>query len=82
MKDDKAEVQDPLVKVNLGTKDNSRLIFISALLKKDVKKELIVLLTSHEDYFVWDYYELPGLDKDLDFPWLTSFSLGIIRQWP
>lgn len=40
-------------------------VFISALLKEDVKKELIQLLTFYKDCFVKDYHELSDLDRDL-----------------
>lgn len=65
MKDDKAEVWDPLLEMNLGTAKDPRLMFISVLLKEDVKKRLIELLTFYKDYFAWDYDELLGLDMEL-----------------
>lgn len=67
MKGDKAEVQDPLLEVNFGIVVNPRLMFFSALLQEDTKKEFIKLLTSYKDYFAWDYHELPRLDRS----WLS-----------
>lgn len=61
MKNNRADLQDPLLEANLGTQDN----FITSLLQEDVKKDLIKLFTSYKDCFFWDYHELPRLDRDL-----------------
>ncbi|XP_016648309.1 PREDICTED: uncharacterized protein LOC103327103 [Prunus mume] len=53
------EVEDPLQEINLGTGEDPRPTFISALLKEPLKNELITLL------FAWHYHEMPGLDREL-----------------
>ncbi|XP_016647201.1 PREDICTED: uncharacterized protein LOC107880389 [Prunus mume] len=59
------EVEDPLQEINLGTEEDSRPTFISALLKEPLKSELIVLLQEFRDCFAWHYHEMPRLDREL-----------------
>ncbi|CAL2277709.1 unnamed protein product [Prunus armeniaca] len=58
------EVEDPLQETNLGTEEDPRPTFISALLKEP-KSELITLLREFRDCFAWHYHEMPGLDREL-----------------
>ena len=53
---------DELKELNLGTVDEPRLIFISALLTPAEEKEYLELLTEYKDIFTWTYKEMPGLD--------------------
>ncbi|CAL8163073.1 unnamed protein product [Prunus armeniaca] len=59
------EVEDPLQEINLGTEEDPRPTFISALLKESLKSELIALLQEFRDCFAWHYHEMPGLDREL-----------------
>ncbi|CAL2239431.1 unnamed protein product [Prunus armeniaca] len=59
------EVEDPLQEINLGTREDPRPTFISALLKEPLKNELIALLQEFKDCFAWHYHEMPGLDREL-----------------
>lgn len=54
MEDDKAEVQDPLLEINLGEGTESRPTFISSLLSEEQQRQLIVLLKEFRDCFAWD----------------------------
>ncbi|CAL8167778.1 unnamed protein product [Prunus armeniaca] len=45
------EVEDPLQEINLGTEEDPRPTFISALLKEQLKSELIALLQEFRDCF-------------------------------
>ncbi|CAL8169759.1 unnamed protein product [Prunus armeniaca] len=59
------EVEDPLQEINLGTEEDPRPTFISALLKEPLKSELIALLQEFRDCFAWHYHEMPCLDREL-----------------
>ncbi|CAL2276893.1 unnamed protein product [Prunus armeniaca] len=59
------EVEDPLQEINLGTEEDPRPTFISALLKEPLKSELIALLQEFRDCFAWHYHEMPGLEREL-----------------
>ncbi|CAL2228365.1 unnamed protein product [Prunus armeniaca] len=59
------EVEDPLQEINLGTEEDPRPTFISALLKGPLKNELVALLQEFKDCFAWHYHEMPGLDREL-----------------
>ena len=61
LQDDQHEVQDPLEEINLGVEKEPRITYVSSLLKEEVKKELVSLLKEFNDYFAWDYTEMPGL---------------------
>ncbi|CAL9020082.1 unnamed protein product, partial [Prunus brigantina] len=65
MDDSKAEVQDPLLEINLGTEDNHRPIYISGLIKPELRTKMEELLREFKDCFAWDYTEMPGLSRDL-----------------
>ena len=49
-------------KINLGTLDDPRLIYVSALLTFEEEKMYIELLSEYKDVFAWSYKEMPGLD--------------------
>lgn len=60
----KAEVQDPLIEVNLGTPEDPRPTYISALLEPKISRRFTIeLLKEFTDCFAWDYHEMPGLDR-------------------
>ena len=54
---------DALEEVDIGGGDRSRPMFISAKLDPEYKRELLKLLKEYKDCFVWEYYEMPGLDR-------------------
>ena len=56
---------DALEEVDIGDGDRPRLTFISAKLDPKYKRELIKLLKEYKDYFAWEYYEMPGLDRSI-----------------
>ena len=65
MDDVKEEVQDPLIEVNLGTKENPRVTFVSGHLGPEEFDKIMTILRRYKDCFAWDYPELPGLSRKL-----------------
>ncbi|GKV39784.1 hypothetical protein SLEP1_g47502 [Rubroshorea leprosula] len=61
----RADVQDPLKEVNLGTEAEPRITFVSGLLPPKMRDQIICLLHEFKDCFAWDYSEMPGLDREL-----------------
>ncbi|OMO89508.1 Retrotransposon gag protein [Corchorus capsularis] len=61
----KAEVQDPLLEIDLGTDGKHRPVYISQLLAEEDKPRFIALLKEYKDCFAWDYDEMPGLSREL-----------------
>ncbi|CAL8087192.1 unnamed protein product [Prunus armeniaca] len=59
------EVEDPLHEINLGTEEDPRPTFISALLEEPLKSEIMALLHDFRDCFAWHYHEMPRLDRKL-----------------
>ncbi|CAL8993395.1 unnamed protein product [Prunus brigantina] len=55
----------PLQEINLGTEEDSRPTFVSALQEEPLKSEIIALLHYFRDCFAWHYHEMPGLDREL-----------------
>ncbi|KAM1873136.1 hypothetical protein ACFX13_007013 [Malus domestica] len=53
---------DDLKELNLGTKEEQKPIFVSALLSVDEIKEYYQLLSEYKGVFAWTYKEMPGLD--------------------
>ncbi|KAM1443840.1 hypothetical protein ACFX2I_040069 [Malus domestica] len=53
---------DDLKELNLGTKEEQKPIFVSALLSADEVDEYYQLLSEYKDVFAWTYKEMPGLD--------------------
>ncbi|KAM1476831.1 hypothetical protein ACFXTO_038775 [Malus domestica] len=65
LEDNRPQVKDPLEEINVGTADDPRSLFISALLPHTLKVELRYLLHEFKDCFAWSYHEMPGLDRTL-----------------
>nr|KYP33891.1 Transposon Ty3-G Gag-Pol polyprotein [Cajanus cajan] len=61
----KLESQDPLEEINLGTVEDRKVTYISKLLPRELKEELIRVLHDYKDCFAWDYDEMPGLYREL-----------------
>ena len=51
--------------MNVGTAEDPRPLFISALLPQSMKSELCKLLHEFKDCFAWSYHEMPGLNRTL-----------------
>ena len=56
---------DELEEVDIGSGDRPRPTYVSAKLDPKYKRELIDLLKKFKDYFAWEYYEMPGLDRSI-----------------
>ena len=65
MDDIKEEVQDPLVEVNLGTKEDPRVTFVSGHLGPEEFYKITTILKKYKDYFAWDNPKLLGLSRKL-----------------
>ncbi|KAM1090696.1 hypothetical protein ACFX15_017690 [Malus domestica] len=65
LEDNRPQVKDPLEEINVGTIDDPRPLFISALLPHSMKVELCQLLNEFKDCFAWSYHEMSGLDRTL-----------------
>ncbi|CAL8990430.1 unnamed protein product [Prunus brigantina] len=53
---------DELKELNLGTNEDPRPIFVSALLNPSEEESYHQLLLEYKDVFAWTYKEMPGLD--------------------
>ena len=56
---------DELEEINIGSGDRPRPMYVSAKLDPEYKWELVDLLNKFKDYFAWEYYEMPGLDRSI-----------------
>ena len=54
MDDLKAEVQDPLIEVNLGTKEEKKVMYISSHLTQEQFDEVLAVVKKFKDCFAWD----------------------------
>ncbi|XP_075084754.1 uncharacterized protein LOC142168006 [Nicotiana tabacum] len=61
LEDGEQSTVDELKELNLGTLEDPRLTFISALLTTQEEEEYFKLLTKYKDVFAWTYKEMPGL---------------------
>ncbi|KAL0345464.1 UNVERIFIED_CONTAM: Transposon Tf2-12 polyprotein [Sesamum radiatum] len=63
---------DELRELNLGTTEEPRPIFVSALLSPEEEEQYFKTLGEYRDVFAWTYKEMPGLD-----PKVAIHHLGI-----
>ncbi|KAL0403639.1 UNVERIFIED_CONTAM: Transposon Tf2-11 polyprotein [Sesamum radiatum] len=63
---------DELKELNLGTPEEPRPIFVSALLSPEEEEQYFKTLGEYRDVFAWTYKEMPGLD-----PKVAIHHLGI-----
>jgi hypothetical protein len=56
---------DKLEEVNIGPGDKMRPTFVSKKLDPSLWEPMIALLKEYTDCFVWDYMEMPGLDRSI-----------------
>lgn len=61
----KAEVQDDLREVNLGTIEDPWVTYISTKLEASEFEKVMIVLKQYKDCFALDYTEMPGLDRRL-----------------
>ena len=59
MEDNKLQVHEPMEEVNLGTMEETRIIYISSLLPLDLKENIIQILQEFKECFSWNYDETP-----------------------
>jgi len=48
--------------LNLGTKEDPRLIHVNTMLTPDEEKQYFHLVSEYRDVFAWSYKEIPSLD--------------------
>ena len=56
---------DELKEINLGTIEEPRPTFISALLTPEEEEGYLKLLVEYKDVFAWTYKEMPGLNPSI-----------------
>jgi hypothetical protein len=56
---------DKLEEIDMGDGDKPRPTFICTNLNSNFREELIKLLKEYKDYFIWDYSEMPRLDRSI-----------------
>jgi hypothetical protein len=56
---------DELVEINLGKEQPARPTYVNQNLSHDQKGMMCELLEEFQDYFAWDYSEMPGLSREL-----------------
>ena len=56
---------DELKEINLGTTEEPRPTFISALLTPEEQEGYLKLLVEYKDVFAWTYKEMPRLDPSI-----------------
>lgn len=61
----KAEVQDDLKEVNLGSTEDPRITYVSVKLEVPNFEKITTVLMQYKDCFAWDYSEIPELDRKL-----------------
>ena len=58
-------VEEPTKEINLGTKNNPRILIISLNLNPEEESALIKVLKEYKDTFAWTYEDMPDLDPTL-----------------
>ena len=56
---------DELEEIDIGPRDRPRPTYISTKFDPEYRQELVDLLKKFKDYFAWEYYEMPGLDRSI-----------------
>ncbi|XP_074315668.1 uncharacterized protein LOC141651875 [Silene latifolia] len=65
LEDEVQSTIDDLKELNLGTDEDPRPIYVSALLTKEEEEEYYKLLVEYKDVFAWSYKEMPGLSPKI-----------------
>lgn len=83
LEDGGQQTVDELVEINLGSEDDPRPTFVSAILTPEEREDYKNFLMQYRDCFAWSYKEMPGLD-----PQVATHKLSIdpqyrpIKQYP
>ena len=56
---------DELEEIDIGSGDRPRPTYVSAKLDPKYRQKLVELLKEFKDYFAWEYYKMPGLDRSI-----------------
>ncbi|KAI5347392.1 hypothetical protein L3X38_015271 [Prunus dulcis] len=74
---------DELQEINLGTDEEPRPIFVSALLTPNELENYKCLLQEYRDVFAWGYQDMPGLDPNVAVHRLAvSSQCRCVKQAP
>ncbi|XP_074266516.1 uncharacterized protein LOC141589791 [Silene latifolia] len=65
LEDEVQSTVDDLKELNLGTDEDPRPIYVSALLTKEEEEEYYKLLVEYKDVFAWSYKEMLGLSPKI-----------------
>ncbi|XP_074290338.1 uncharacterized protein LOC141617067 [Silene latifolia] len=65
LEDEVQSTVDDLKELNLGTDEDPRPIYVSALLTKEEEEEYYKLLVEYKDIFAWSYKEMLGLSPKI-----------------
>ncbi|XP_074315122.1 uncharacterized protein LOC141651303 [Silene latifolia] len=65
LEDEVQSTVDDLKELNLGTDEDPRPIYVSALLTKEEEEEYYKLLVEYKDVFAWSNKEMPGLSPKI-----------------
>ncbi|KAM1693092.1 hypothetical protein COP1_032428 [Malus domestica] len=71
---------DDLKELNLGTSEEPKPIFVSALLSADEIEKYYQLLLEYKDVFAWTYREMPSLDPIIAAEIDKLIEAGFIRE--
>ncbi|MCI37848.1 hypothetical protein A2U01_0059075, partial [Trifolium medium] len=64
--DEIGKLEDPLEEVNLAEEgETPKSTYVSSLLEKSLKQEIIKILNEFKDCFAWEYTDMTGLDRTL-----------------
>ena len=81
MEDGVQATVDELKEINLGTTEESRPNFISALLIPEEEEGYLKLLVEYKDVFAWTYKEMPGLNPSISLHHLAvKKSVSPVKQ--
>ncbi|KAM1869589.1 hypothetical protein ACFX14_045839 [Malus domestica] len=80
LEDGRQATIDDLKELNLGTEEEQKPIFVSALLRADEIDEYYQLLSEYKDVFAWTYKEMPGLDPVIAAEIDKLIEAGFIRE--
>ncbi|GKV34366.1 hypothetical protein SLEP1_g42743 [Rubroshorea leprosula] len=75
----KAEVQDPLEEINLGSESEPKVTFISGSLEPQTRDQIVRLLHEFKDCFAWDYSEMPEVTLKVKEEIERLIKAGFIR---
>ncbi|XP_062099929.1 uncharacterized protein LOC133805791 [Humulus lupulus] len=81
LKDGGQATVDDLIEINLGTEDDLKPVFVSALLTKEELPQYKQVLHEYKDVFSWGYQDMPELDDTVKYPiWLANIVIVIKKN--